>query len=105
MRWDPGVLLNHPQLTLLGHDLSDRTRTSTLLNCGRWEGVLEPIAKRARDNGLLDLPDAKLAQALLPEAWQGDAHAYVTIWALYEVMHEAAADSGPAGDASAIRGE
>jgi hypothetical protein len=100
----PGGLLNHPQLRLLGHDLSDRTLTSSLLNCGRWEGVLEPIAKRARDNGLLDLLDAKLAQALLPEAWHGDAHAYVTIWALYEVIPEAVAGSAAARDAAAIRG-
>ncbi len=84
----PWGSLQHPRLTLLGYDLSDETRTSSLLNCGRWEGVLEPIAKRARDNGLLELRDAKLAQALLPEAWHGDPHAYVTIWALYEVIDE-----------------
>src|SRR5512144_2357772 len=65
----PWGMLQHPRLRLLGYDLSDQTLTSSVLNCGRWEGVLEPIAKRTRDNGLLELPDAKLAQALLPEAW------------------------------------
>ncbi|HEY9881422.1 MAG TPA: hypothetical protein V6D29_23410 [Leptolyngbyaceae cyanobacterium] len=77
---------NHPQLKLLGYDLSDETWTSSLLNCGRWEGVLAPIAQRANQYGLLALEDAKTAQALLPEAWNNDAHAFVTIWALFEVL-------------------
>jgi hypothetical protein len=83
--------LEHPRLTLLGHDLSDWTMTSSLFNCGLWTGPLQPIVDRALPNGLLTLEDAKLAQSLLPEAWNGDPHAYVTVWALYEV---GAADGG-----------
>ena len=81
----PNGSLQHPRLKLLGYDLSDETWTSSLLNCGQWQGVLEPIARRTSENGLLSLEDAKLAQALLPEAWCGDHHGYVTIWALFEV--------------------
>lgn len=77
--------VEHPRLRLLGYDLSDETWTSSLLNCGRWQGVLEPIARRASENGLLGLEDAKLAKALLPEAWGDDPHGLVTIWALFEV--------------------
>jgi hypothetical protein len=76
---------NHPRLKLLGHDLSDETWTSSLLNCGRWEGVLAPIAQRVNQYGLLSLENAKKAQALLPEAWHDNPHALVTIWALFEV--------------------
>jgi hypothetical protein len=78
-------LIEHPRLKLLGYDLSDETGTSSLLNCGRWQGVLEPIAKRTGENGLLTLEDAKLAQALLPEAWGRDPHSFVTVWELFEV--------------------
>lgn len=77
--------LVHPRLKLLGYDLSDETRTSSLLNCGRWTGVLAPIAQRVNQYGLLNLEDAKKAQSLLPEAWNYDHHADVTIWALFEV--------------------
>lgn len=76
---------NHPRLKLLGYDLSDETWTSSLLNCGRWSGVLAPIAQRVNQYGLLSLEDAKLAQSLLPEAWHDNPHAMVTIWALFEV--------------------
>jgi hypothetical protein len=75
----------HPRLKPLGYDLSDETWTSSLLNCGRWQGALEPIARRTAENGLLSLEDAKRAQALLPEAWGGDPHGFVTVWALFEV--------------------
>lgn len=70
---------------LLGHDLSDETRTSSLHNCGRWEGQLEPLTRRLNDVGLLSLADAELARKLLPLEW-GETmdHARVTIWALYE---------------------
>lgn len=83
--------LENPQLLplrlkLLGHDLSDETWTSSLLNCGRWEGVLAPIAQRVNQYGLLSLEDAKKAQALLPEAWHDNPHALVTIWALFEIV-------------------
>lgn len=78
--------VSHSRLTLLGYDLSDETWTSSLLNCGRWQGALEAIAQRTGENGLLKLEDAKLAQALLPEAWDGDPHSYVTVWALFEVL-------------------
>ncbi len=75
----------HPRLKLLGYDLSDETWTSSLLNCGRWEGVLAPIAQRVNQYGLLNSEDAKIAQSLLPEAWHDNPHAMVTIWALFEV--------------------
>lgn len=81
----PNGSIQHPRLRLLGYDLSDETWTSSLLNCGQWQGVLEPIAQQTGENGLLSLEDAKLAQTLLPEAWGGDPHGYVTIWALFEV--------------------
>jgi hypothetical protein len=73
-------------LKLLGHDLSDETWTSSLLNCGRWSGVLAPIAQRVNQYGLLNLEDAKKAQALLPQAWHDNPHAHVTIWALFEIV-------------------
>ena len=71
---------------LLGYDLSDESHISTLLNCGpSWEAKLKPLTERLNDVGLLSLPDAKLAQKLLPEVWgQGMDHAHVDIWALYE---------------------
>lgn len=77
---------NHPRLKLLGYDLSDETWTSSLLNCGRWEGILAPIAQRVNKYGLLNLEDAKTAQVLLPEAWGHHHHAFVTIWALFEMI-------------------
>ena len=70
---------------LLGHDLSDATHTSSLLNCGRWEGDLEPLTRRRNGYGLLSFDDALQAKALLPKAWPGDPHGHVTIWALYEL--------------------
>lgn len=79
---------DHPQLSELGYDLSDETWTSSLLNCGQWEGILAPIAQRVNQYGLLTLADAKLAQALLPEVWSDDPHAFVTVWALMEVVRE-----------------
>lgn len=75
-----------PRLKLLGYDLSDETWTSSLLNCGRWQGILAPIAQRVNQYGLLNLEDAKIAQALLPEAWGENPHAFVTIWTLFEVL-------------------
>lgn len=78
----------HSRLKLLGYDLSDETWTSSLLNCGRWEGALAPIAQRVNQYGLLNLEDAKAAQALLPEAWGNDPHAFVTIWALFKVLQD-----------------
>lgn len=72
---------------LLGHDLSDETHTSSLLNCRPW--LDEPflsIIRRANMYGLLSLEDAKLAQQLLPAAWNYDPHAFVSIWAVYEVI-------------------
>lgn len=77
---------NHPRLKLLGYDLSDETWTSSLLNCGRWEGILAPIAQKVNQYGLLNLEDAKTAQVLLPDAWGHDHHAFVTIWALFEMI-------------------
>jgi len=69
---------------LMGHDLSDDTRTSSLLACGRWEGQLEPLAQRTNEFGLLSFADAELARKLLPLEWgEQERHAHVTIWALY----------------------
>lgn len=82
----PNGSVAHSRLKLLGYDLSDETWTSSLLNCGQWQGALEPIARRTGENGLLSLEDAKLAQALLPEVWGGDPHGFVTVWALFEVL-------------------
>jgi hypothetical protein len=70
---------------LLGHDLSDKTRISSLHNCAPWRGQLEPLTHRLNDVGLLSLADAELARKLLPLEWgEHDHHAHVTIWALYE---------------------
>jgi hypothetical protein len=70
---------------LLGYDLSDETRISSLHNCAPWRGQLEPLTRRLNDVGLLSLADAELARKLLPMEW-GETmdHAHVTIWALYE---------------------
>jgi hypothetical protein len=76
---------HHPQLTLLGYDLSDETWASSLLNCGRWDGILAPIAQNVNQYGLLNLEDSKMAQSLLSDAWCNTPHAFVTIWALFEM--------------------
>ena len=83
---EEAIAQHHPRLKLLGYDLSDETWTSSLLNCGRWEGILAPIAQQVNQYGLLNLEDAKIAQSLLPDAWCNDPHAFVTIWALFEMM-------------------
>jgi hypothetical protein len=70
---------------LLGYDVSDETRTSSLHNCGSWKGLLEPLVHRLNEFGLLSLADAELARKLLPMEWgENMDHAHVTIWALYE---------------------
>lgn len=79
---------DHPpgtRCTLLGHDLSDETHTSSILNCGRWTGELAPFAQRLNGFGLLTLADAVAAKSILPGAWPDNPHANVTVWALYEV--------------------
>jgi len=70
---------------LLGYDVSDKTRVSSLHNCAPWRGQLEPLTQRLNEFGLLSLADAELARKLLPIEW-GETmdHAHVTIWALYE---------------------
>lgn len=95
----PNGSVRHSRLKPLGYDLSDETWTSSLLNCGRWQGVLEPIAQRTGENGLLSLEDAKLAQTLLPEAWPDDPHANVTVWALFEVSPDEASHAEPITEA------
>lgn len=71
---------------LLGYDVSDSTGVSSVLNCGPWQGKLLPITKRLNDFGLLTLDDAKLAQELLPEEWgEQEDHAFVDIWAMYDI--------------------
>lgn len=96
----PNGSVRHPRLKLLGYDLSDETWTSSLLNCGRWSGALEPIARRAGAYGLLSLEDATIAQTLLPEAWPGDPHANVTVWALFEVTPGQAPEAEDSSDAT-----
>ena len=71
--------------TLLGHDLSDETHTSSLLNCGPWTGELAPFSRRLNAYGLLTLEDAVAVKSILPRAWPDEPHAKVTVWALYEV--------------------
>lgn len=70
---------------LVGHDLSDESLTSSLLNCGPWTGGLRPIFERLNSHGLLTEEDSRMAQKLLPVEW-GDAepHAHTVVWALYE---------------------
>ena len=70
---------------LLGHDLSDETHTSSVLNCGPWTGELAPLMGRLNGYGLLNLEDAVAAKAILPRVWPGDPHTNVTVWALYEM--------------------
>ncbi len=76
---------------LLGHDLSDETHTSSLLNCGPWTGQLAPFAEQLNGYGLLAFRDAALAKTLLPKTWPADPHGTVTIWALYEIAPESGA--------------
>ena len=76
-----------PYLKFLGYDLSDETWTSSLLNCGRWEGELMKIAQRVNQYGLLNWEDAILASSKLPRAWNNDHHSFVTIWELYQVIN------------------
>lgn len=74
------------RLRLLGYDLCDDTWTSSLLNCGPWEGILSGLDQRRNAFGLLDLDAATEAQRLLPEAWgENEIHAFVDVWALFEV--------------------
>ena len=70
---------------LLGHDLCDETETSSLLNCGPWNGRLKQFTARLNAVGLLSRSDAESAQIVLALEWgAGMDHADVDIWALYE---------------------
>ncbi|WP_341529670.1 hypothetical protein WKK05_10335 [Nostoc sp. UHCC 0302] len=80
------ILLNHPRLQLLGHDLLDREFNSSLLNYRPWKGTLAPLAQRVNKYGLLSWDDAKAAQAILPELWHGVPRSWVTIGALFEIL-------------------
>jgi hypothetical protein len=69
---------------LLGCDLSDETMTSSLLNCGPWQGRLRPLVSRLNSYGLLSIADAREAQRLLPLEWGAEEpHAAADIWVLY----------------------
>ena len=71
---------------LLGYDICDETKTSSLLNCGEWKGNLLPFTKKLNKFGLLNLEDAIKCKELLPIEWgEEEPHAFVDIWALYEV--------------------
>jgi hypothetical protein len=74
-----------PEMRRLGHDLSDWTNTSSLLNCGPWTGELAQFTERLNGYGLLTFDDAVLAKSILPVAWPDHPHADVTVWALFEV--------------------
>jgi len=63
--------IQHEALTLLGYDLSDETWTSSVLNCGKWDGPLKCLADTIQSNGLLTLDAAKAAQTMLPRVGPG----------------------------------
>ena len=68
----------------LGCDLSDKTMTSSVVNCGPWKGSLAPFVSRLNSVGLLSVSDARRVQEILPVEWGADQpHAAVQIWALY----------------------
>jgi len=68
----------------LGCDLSDGTMTSSLLNCGPWNGLLQPFVDRLNSYGLLSVDDAFKAQRLLPVEWGAEEpHAIVDVWAVF----------------------
>jgi len=71
----------------LGIDLSDETLTSSVLNCGPWNGELEKFVRITTPFGLLpDLQTALEAQRSLPEAWgEEEPHAWTTAWHVYEL--------------------
>ena len=75
--------LNPPGWVLLGYDLAEGF-TSSLLNCGVWEGGLKPIADQHNSFGLLPLSLAQLAKSLLPQEWgRAEPHAIVDVWACF----------------------
>lgn len=81
----------HPDFRLLGYDLSDETRTSSLFNCGSWaEQGLGDLAARRNDHGLLAIDDAREAQERLPIAFFDDHHGWCTVWALFEATADLA---------------
>jgi hypothetical protein len=80
------VLLTHPRLHLLGHELLDHQFNSSLLNYWPWKGALAPFAQRVNKYGLLSWDDAKAAQVILPELWHGAPRSWVAVAALFEVL-------------------
>jgi hypothetical protein len=73
-------------LRYLECDLSNRTLTSSLLNCGPWEGDLAAYHERVNEVGLLSFEDAAAAREKLPAAFgQSDPLAHADVWMLYEV--------------------
>lgn len=78
--------VDDPHFRLLGYDVSDETMTSSLMNCGSWNGELGSIAQRSQMNGLLTWDDAREAQRILPRVWNGDPHSHVFVWAMYEFI-------------------
>ena len=81
-----GVLLNQPNLKLLGYDLLNNNGQSSLLNYRPWIGVLAPLAQRINQYGLLSWEDAQAACAILPEAWCYHPNSRVKIWVLFECI-------------------
>jgi hypothetical protein len=66
-------------------NLSDKTHTSSLLNCGPWTGELAPFTLRLNPFGLLAQEDARTTQPLLPAARSNDPHSIVEVWALFKI--------------------
>ncbi len=73
-----------PEFKFLGLDLADETHTSSILNCGPWEGELQKFVPCLNEYGLLDLESAMRVKDILPNEWDDDPHSYVDIWAVYE---------------------
>jgi hypothetical protein len=76
---------------LLGHDLADETLTSSLLNCGFDVAAFAAFDERLNAVGLLSLDDARAAQAVLWREYPpGMSHADTDVWAIFELLPEAA---------------
>lgn len=78
--------IGRESLRYLECDLSNRSLTSSLLNCGPWEGELAEYHERVNEVGLLSFEDAMAARKKLPEAFgKSDPLALADVWMLYEV--------------------
>lgn len=77
-------LPNHPQLKLLGHDLTDEHWSwSTLHGPCVWVRNLEAATVRRGEKSVLDIADARLVQALFRKDWPGIPQ--FSVWEMFEV--------------------